>query len=64
MNSKYLYINGALLATLLFSIVMATGMGYLQISAIEVLQVISNKLFFSPLPHDLNQVFPFNAVVQ
>ncbi len=34
-------------------------MGYLQISALEVLQVISNKLLSTKLPADLNQVFPF-----
>jgi iron complex transport system permease protein len=59
MNNKNLYINGLLLAALLFSVVMATGMGFLQISATEVLQVISNKLFSSSLPQDINQVFPF-----
>lgn len=44
---------------LIASIVLTTGMGYLQITPSEVLQIIFNKILQTPLPKNLNEVFPY-----
>lgn len=48
-----------LAAALCGSVILATGMGYLQISPLEVLQVIYSHLFQDTFPEGVNEVFPF-----
>ncbi|MDJ0621470.1 MAG: iron chelate uptake ABC transporter family permease subunit [Desulfocapsaceae bacterium] len=49
-----------LLAAMLFGgIVLATGMGYLKISPLEVIHVLYSHLFLDSPPDGINEVFPF-----
>ncbi len=59
MSSKAPLILAALLSSLLLAIIVATGMGYLHITPLEVIQVIASRLFSLNLSENMNQVFPF-----
>ncbi len=58
MNHKSVITLTGLTLTLMSVIIFATGMGFLHISPLEVLQILMAKLFGMKLPTSLNQVFP------
>lgn len=59
MRKNGLTITVALTASLFGSIILATGMGYLQISPLEVLQVLYSHLFLDAPPEGIDEVFPY-----
>lgn len=59
MNKKAGWILSILTVSLLSIVIITTGMGYLKITPIEVIQIIANTLFSYTLPTDLDTVFPF-----
>ncbi len=54
-----IYINLFLFVFLLCGIILATGMGYLQISPLEVIQIIFSHAFLEDIPAAIDEVFPF-----
>ncbi|MEE4240181.1 MAG: iron ABC transporter permease [Desulfopila sp.] len=59
MKSKHaLYINLLLLGALILCIILATGMGYLQISPAEVVRILFNSFFSGTVSSNINEVFP------
>ena len=59
MRKNGLTITVALTAALFSSVILATGMGYLQISPLEVLQVLYSHLFLDAPPEGIDEVFPY-----
>ena len=59
MKAKPLSITFVLFLGLAASIVFATGVGYLPITAGEVIQIIWGRLFADTYPAAINQAFPF-----
>ncbi len=62
MNHKPTLIISVLTALLFSAIIVATGMGFLSITPIEVLQVIFSRILGNDLPDGVNQVFPFVVI--
>lgn len=52
-------ITVVLTAALFGSIILATGMGYLKISPLEVVQVLYSHFFLDTPPEGIDEVFPF-----
>ena len=59
MKNRSVSITIGLFLTLGISIIVATGMGYLKITPLEVIQVLFSQLFQDNLPDSINSVFPF-----
>ena len=55
---RAVYINFFLLFALILGIILATGMGYLQISPAEVIRILINAVFSESLSSSVNEVFP------
>ncbi len=59
MNHKTPFMITGLVISLFVVIIMATGMGFLHITPIEVLQVLLTRISGYTLPETFNKVFPF-----
>ncbi len=55
---RAVYINFFLLFALILGIILATGMGYLQISPAEVIRILINAVFSESFSSNVNEVFP------
>lgn len=62
MKTRSAYITVCLSLMLIICIIVATGMGYLKITPLEVLKVLSSQLFHYSLPEGINDVFPYVIV--
>jgi len=59
MSQKPILINLLLFITLFSCVILSTGMGYLQISPVEVIKILFAKLFSLQTSSSMNEVFPF-----
>ncbi len=59
MKARPLYILSLLLIVLLVAVVVASGMGYLKITPIEVLRIFFGQIINIQPPEKMNEVFPF-----
>lgn len=59
MKQKQNFVIISLFSGLLIFTILATGMGFLKISAIEVIQIIASHFLGTDLPAELNKVFPY-----
>jgi iron complex transport system permease protein len=62
MKNRSAYIIASLSLVLIISTILATGMGYLKITPLEVIRVLFSQFFQDSLPGGINDVFPFVIV--